>query len=112
MTVADPRFTAEAITPAGKVIVFDDIGCLASWLTESETTIRGAWVASFVAPGDWLLADSAAYLAPPSLRTPMSSGLIALRVGAEADSVRASLGGTLYSWGEVRVRPHDHPVAH
>lgn len=111
MTIADPRFTAEAISSTGKTFAFDDIGCLTSWLRESGTPIRAAWVASFVTPTDWVPADSAVYLTTASLRTPMSSGLIALRPGAEADSVRAALGGTLRPWSEVRALSHEHAVA-
>ncbi len=110
MTVADPRFTAEAITPAGKTFVFDDVGCLASWLLESGTPIRAAWVASFLAPANWIPADSAMYLKTSSIRTPMSSGLIALRPGAEADSVLAALGGSLQRWSDVRASAHAHPA--
>ena len=32
MTLADPRFAAESLTRTGKAIVFDDVGCLATWL--------------------------------------------------------------------------------
>jgi copper chaperone NosL len=111
MTIADPRFTAEAISSTGKRFDFDDIGCLTSWLRESGTPIRDAWVASFVTPADWIPADSAIYLTTASLRTPMSSGLIGLRPGAEADSVLAALGGTLRTWSEVRTLAHEHAVA-
>ena len=111
MTLADPRFTAEAISSTGKTFVFDDVGCLASWLRESGTPIRAAWVASFVSPATWIPADSAVYLTTATLRTPMSSGLIALRPGVEADSVLAALGGTRHTWSEVRALAHEHPVA-
>lgn len=109
MTVADPRFTAEAVTTTGKIFVFDDIGCLTSWLQETGTPVRSAWVASFVSPGTWLPADSARYLTPPTMPTPMASGLIALRPGAESDSVQRALGGDVASWSEIRAQPHAHP---
>jgi len=109
MTVTDARFTAEAVTSTGRIFVFDDIGCLTDWLRETDTPIRGAWVASFVAPGSWLAADSAAYLAPEALRSPMSSGLIALQPGTEADSVRRALGGRLRDWAEIRDLPAPRP---
>lgn len=106
MTIADPRFTAEAISKNGKTIVFDDVGCLAAWLGERTEPHASTWVTSFVDRETWISADSAVYLQSDSLRTPMSSGLIALRPGPEADSVRAALGGALLSWSEVLAAPH------
>lgn len=111
MTIADPRFSAEAITPTGKVAVFDDVGCLAAWLGEARTAIASAWVVSFVDGREWLAADQSVYLQSEALRTPMGSGLAALRPGAEADSVRKALGGTLLTWDEVRARPHQNRPA-
>ncbi len=108
MTVADARFTAEAISTTGKITVFDDVGCLAAWLDENSAPVASSWVTSFVDRRTWLPADSAVYLQTDSLRTPMASGLIALRAGREADSVRAAMGGALHSWREVLSAPHQH----
>lgn len=107
MTIADPRFAAEAITPTGKVAVFDDVGCLAAWLAGDGGDATG-WVVSFVDGQTWLPADSSVYLQSDALRTPMGSGLAALRPGGEADSVRSALGGDLLSWPQVRARGHAH----
>lgn len=101
MTITDPRFTAEVITTTGKVVVFDDVGCLATWLAGDHPSVGSTWVGSFVERGRWLEASTAAYLRTDSLHTPMASGLAALRPGHEADSVLKALGGTLLSWSEV-----------
>ncbi|MBK8005601.1 MAG: nitrous oxide reductase accessory protein NosL [Gemmatimonadetes bacterium] len=111
MTISDPRFAAEARTEGGRLLVFDDVGCLAAWL-QGAPGARG-WVVSYVDQASWLPADSAVYLRTDTLRTPMASGLVALRPGAEADSVRAALGGTLLTWGEVlSAAPADHQLGH
>ncbi len=109
MIIADPHFSAEAISPTGKVATFDDVGCLAAWLAEGQEA--AGWVVSFVDGATWLAAGEAVYLHSEALRTPMGSGLAALRPGPEADSVRAALGGTLLTWDEVRARPHTHRPA-
>jgi copper chaperone NosL len=108
MTLADPRFAAEALTKTGKAVVLDDVGCLAAWLGENSTPIASAWVADFAEPATWLRADSAVYLQSDTIRTPMSSGLAALRPGRQADSVRAALGGRLLTWAEVLASPRRH----
>jgi copper chaperone NosL len=111
MTVADPRFTAEAISTTGKITVFDDVGCLAAWLGENSAPVASSWVTSFVDRQTWLRADSAVYLRTDRQRTPMASGLIALRAGREADSAQSVLGGTPLSWHEVLAIPHEHQAS-
>lgn len=111
MTISDPRFAAEARMEGGRLLVFDDVGCLAAWLQDAGVA-RG-WVVSYVDRASWLPADSAVYLRTDTLRTPMASGLVALRPGAEADSVRAALGGTLLTWGQVlAAAPSNHQLGH
>ena len=111
MSLADPRFAAELLTRTGKAIVFDDVGCLTAWMAENSEPVATAWVESFTAPHGWIRADSAVYLRSDTLRTPMASGLAALRPGAEADSIRSLLGGSLLTWSEILRAPHHHPAA-
>jgi copper chaperone NosL len=108
MNLVDPRFAAQLRTGTGKSVVFDDAGCLAGWIRENGAPVAAAWVASFTEPRDWLAADQALYLLSDTLRTPMASGLAALRAGREADSVLAALGGRLLTWPEVLAMPHRH----
>lgn len=116
MAVADPRFGAELVTPTGRVFVFDDVGCLAGYYVEGRieaSRVHSLWVNDFAHPEALLDATTAVFLHTDSLRTPMASGLAALRPGTEADSVRAVLGGRLLSWEEVlveaRAAPGHHP---
>jgi copper chaperone NosL len=108
MTLASARFSAEAITRTGKIYVFDDVACLAAWLEETGTPLRTAWAWGFGEGAGWLPAKEAVYLQVDSLRTPMASGLAALRPGREADSVHAVLGGTLLTWQDVLGQRHRH----
>ncbi|TFG48718.1 MAG: hypothetical protein E4H38_06045 [Gemmatimonadales bacterium] len=104
MTISDPRFVAEAVLTTGKVLAFDDIGCLATWLGTAQEPVETVWVASFT-DHEWLRAEEATFLRTDSLRTPMASGLIALRNPAAADSLRTMLGGTLLTWSAVTTSP-------
>jgi copper chaperone NosL len=104
MTLADARFSAELLTEAGKVIPFDDVGCLAAIVAGpagSVPPIQSLWVSGFVAPHTLLDARTARFLRSDAIRTPMDYHLAALRNGREADSVRAALGGELLSWDQV-----------
>jgi len=55
-------------------------------------------------------ATQAVFLQHDSLRTPMDYGLVALRPGAAADSLRARLGGNLIPWEAVLELPRVRPV--
>jgi nitrous oxidase accessory protein len=104
MTVTDPRFAGELVTNKGRVYTFDDIECLASFITAGEVAtgeIHSVWVNDFSRPELRLDATQARYWRKEELRTPMSSGLVALGVGREADSLAASSGARLGSWDNV-----------
>lgn len=112
MTLADPRFSAELLLDTGKAIPFDDPGCLAAFVggpDASAVRIRSLWVSDFVPPHALMDVRAAVFLRSDAIRSPMDYHLAALRPGAEADSVRAALGGELLSWDDaarsVRSRP-------
>lgn len=104
MTLADPRFAGQLVTTTGKIIPFDDPGCLASYVASGgvrRDRIHSLWVDDFVQPDSMLDVGRAVFLRSDSIRSPMDYGLAALRPGREADSVRAALGGALLSWEQV-----------
>jgi copper chaperone NosL len=104
MTLADPRYAAELVLTTGRVVPFDDPGCLADWLVETglpAARVHSAWVSGFLPPHELLDVRSAVFLRSDSLRSPMNHGLAALPPGPAADSLRAALGGALLSWDQV-----------
>lgn len=104
MQIEDAHFAGQLVTSTGKVYPFDDVGCLAAFAATGPvqgSEVRGIFVNAFTTPDSLLDATAAVYLRSGVLRTPMASGLAALRPGAEADSVRARLGGDLLSWTDV-----------
>jgi copper chaperone NosL len=110
MTISDPRFAAELVTTRGLVFVFDDVGCLTAFVRQAKVPaaqVRALWVYDYLEPDSLLDARRAVHLRSDSLRTPMASGLAALRPGPEADSLRARLRGVLLSWDELPVGGHD-----
>jgi len=112
MTLSDPRYAGQLVTMTGKVLPFDDVGCLATFVATggiARDRIHSLWVQDFTQPDSILDATTAVFLQHDSIRTPMDYGLVALRPGAAADSLRVRLGGRLLSWEEVleltRIRP-------
>ncbi len=104
MLISDPRFAGQLVTRTGKVYTFDDIGCLAAFVSTGAVPaedVKAILVHSYVASDSVLEATGALYLRSDELRSPMASNLAAVRPGQEADSVRAVMGGTLLDWSEV-----------
>jgi nitrous oxidase accessory protein len=109
MTISDPRFAAQLITSKGKMLAFDDIGCL---VTYARTRLPGVpapevWVNDFLSPDSILEGTHAVFLQADSIATPMGSHLLALRRGPRADSLRAALGARLLTWSQVYTLPAD-----
>lgn len=78
MAVSNPRFAAQIVAPAEEPKLFDDIGCLRSYLREGANIPPRA--IAYVADHRtkvWVSATRAVYAEVPGLSTPMASGLVA-----------------------------------
>ena len=104
MTLADARFAGEIVTATGRVIPFDDVGCLAVFLTTgglSGARVHSVWVHDFARPDSLLDVSAVTFLRSDRFQTPMDYRVVALRPGAGADSVRAAVGGDRLDWEGV-----------
>jgi copper chaperone NosL len=103
MTLADARFAGELVTATGKILPFDDVGCLAMYVATviKDGRVGSVWVNDFLRPDSLFDATSAVFLRSDSLRTPMDYHVVAFRTGRTADSLRGVLGGELLSWEQV-----------
>ncbi len=102
MTVSDLRFAAQVVAPGDEPLAFDDLGCLASYLTGRQALRSDAVV--FVADHrtrEWVRADAATFTRVTSLETPMSSHMIAHRDAASRDADPDARGGTALSLGDI-----------
>jgi copper chaperone NosL len=83
MAISDQRFASEIITVAGEVFKFDDLGCMERFKEKSsELKIAATFVKDYETKS-WISHERST-IVQTSLKTPMSSGKVAL-----ADSVRA-----------------------
>lgn len=106
MTLADPRFAAELVLRTGKVLPFDDVGCLATFLATggaAPAAVHSLWFSDYLDPGVLLPAAEVVFLQSDSLRTPMDYRVVALRPGPAADSLRQRLAGRLIRWDDVQA---------
>jgi copper chaperone NosL len=96
MTVADPRYAAELVTSTGKVIVFDDIGCLGAYLASGSVAPGAAALdlgARLSRPAEWVPARDLSFVRSESFHTPMGQRPRGLAQPQVADSIRAAVGG-------------------
>lgn len=111
MTVADPRFAAELVMKTGKVIVFDDIGCLAAYLAGGEAdpgAVHSTWAHDFFAPDAFVRTGDLHFVRSGAFHTPMSSGIIAVARISSADSLGAAVGGERLAWPQVLAAAPPH----
>jgi copper chaperone NosL len=102
MAISDPRFAAQVVAPAEEPKLFDDLGCLRSWLRGGAPLPSGAaaWVADHRTRG-WVLATEAVYAEVPGLATPMASGLVAWSDETSKASDPDSAGGASRTEAEI-----------
>lgn len=93
MVISTQKTAAQLLAPGEEPKLFDDLGCLRSFL---ETAPAPEGSAVFVADhltGDWVRLEDAVITEVPGLQTPMGSGLVAHRTTADRDRDPASRGG-------------------
>ena len=96
MRLADLRYGAELVTRTGKVLPFDDAGCLATFIQGDRAEaarVHSLWVSDYTRPDRLLPVEQAAFVRHPSFRTPMDHRIVAVATSAAADSLLAALGG-------------------
>ena len=106
MTLADPRFSAELVTRTGRVLPFDDPGCLATFVATNgipADQVHSLWVSDFLSH-ELVPVSEAVFLRSEAVSSPMDFHFAALRRGPRADSLRGALGGELLAWDSVVAR--------
>jgi copper chaperone NosL len=102
MSISQAGFAGQIVAPSEEPRFFDDIGCLARYVKESQTLPEGA--VAFVADHrtrEWVRADAAHYTLVASLATPMGSHLVAHRDAASRDADPEARAGAPRSSVEV-----------
>lgn len=94
MAVSEARFAAQLVAPAETPLFFDDIGCLAGYLSK-HPALPGRAMA-YVADhrtGAWVPAADAVYTKRAEIQTPMGSHIVAHASSASRDDDPAAKGG-------------------
>ncbi|MEZ4703303.1 MAG: hypothetical protein R2834_23440 [Rhodothermales bacterium] len=102
MTLTDPRFGAELVTPQGKRLPFDAIECMAAYVAEQQPEVHALWVVDFAAPETLRPIEEVALYRSPALPSPMGMHLGAFH---DVSTVRRlAPDGEALTWDEVLAR--------
>ena len=96
MTVSDARYGAEIVLSTGKVMAFDAVECLASYLLDNDVAAHSIWVVDYAHPGMLVPAQNAAYVHTEALHSPMGMNLTAFTAGEEN-----AVAGNWMDWEEM-----------
>jgi len=121
MPVSDLRFGAEIVYKTGKVLAFDAVECMGSYMEEHEVTqaedIHSLWVIDFNEPGRLIPVEDALFLHSQNINSPMGMNL----AGYDPSSDLSRLfSGEVLDWEGVRLmiqseslHTHVHgPISH
>ncbi|MBT1687099.1 nitrous oxide reductase accessory protein NosL [Dawidia soli] len=106
MTLMDPKFGAEIVTRKGKVYIFDDTGCLVSFLHAGEVKpadIAHTLITDFTT-GTLVDAAAAFYLQADAVGSPMASNLAAFAHRADRDAFQKTWHGAFLTWQQVTTQ--------
>lgn len=101
MAVGNNQFATELVLENGKVLKFDDIGCMYKWMNEHK---KEAITATFVRDyktNDWIEADKATYVYDKNIRTPMAYNVISFQDEKAAKQFVDKNGGTVLTYNQL-----------
>lgn len=98
MGVSDARYGGEVLMSTGKVLPFDAVECMASYLLGNEVEAHSLWVVDYAQPGTLIPVQEARFLHSNELHSPMGLNLTAF--SGETAS-RQSAVGQWMNWNEV-----------
>ena len=109
MIVSDPRFGAQLVTRKGKVLKFDDVGCMSDFIRQggvARAEVLHQFVSDFTRPNAFIPVEQAFFLKNDELRSPMRSDCAAFASEAELLKTKGELGaGEMARWTSIARTP-------
>jgi copper chaperone NosL len=102
MTIVDLKFAPQLITDRGKYYVFDDIGCMASFINDNkDLNIKKMFVPNYLEGTEYMEARNAFYIGGGEVKSPMDGNIAAFKTAAEAKQYAEKLNASVISWEEL-----------
>lgn len=104
MRLEERRFAGEIVFRTGKVIPFDDVGCLAIAVVAADgSAIHSLWASDYLEPDSLVSVERLVFVQTGTVRTPMSYGIVAVRPGPGAASLARQFGTRGMSWADLKA---------
>ena len=102
MQVVDNQFATQIILENGKSLVFDDIGCMYTWVESNKNQKIDTEFVRDYNDKEWVKKEDATYVYNPSVITPMAYNVISFTDKADAEKyVANNEGSTLLTASEL-----------
>lgn len=103
MTVADNQFAAEYFDEAGEVYKFDDMGCLARYVSEKGLTKGTLFVRDFDSK-EWIQVKDAYFAVSEAIETPMGYGFLSFGKKEDRDRFIKEKTGMEITWSDLKQK--------
>ncbi len=100
MTLTDKRFGAELVSEKGKVLIFDDLACMVTYLKANPQNFR-KFVVNYQQPGVIIGLEQAILFKSENLQSPMASSMAALLNSAENTALVEEMKGSIVLWNDL-----------
>lgn len=102
MSISDTRYGGEVRTTTGRIVTFDAVECLASYIAAAGDSARfeGIWVADFKG-GGMVPAEAARFVSGGTLHSPMGRQITSFAASATPADLVATYGGQVLTWQQV-----------
>ncbi len=105
MTIVDKQHAAQIVSKKGKAFKFDASECMMNHLKEiDKSTVALFLVNDYANPGELIDATTATFLISKNIPSPMGAFLSAFENSEEAEIVRASHVGELFTWTQLQSK--------
>lgn len=102
MQVKDDAFATQIVTKDGKILKFDDLGCMNTWKQENGTDYIGMDYVRDYNDKEWIEFSKATYVYDASIRTPMAYGIVSFKDKSSAEAFVKEQGvGQILSAAEL-----------
>ncbi|MCC5800803.1 nitrous oxide reductase accessory protein NosL [Rossellomorea vietnamensis] len=101
MSVMDNQFATQLLTTEGKTYVFDDIGCMYSWMKVNPDETDISFVRDYKTE-DWIQSEDAYYVYDKNVKTPMAYNVISFEKKEDAESYIKENEGELLDSKELK----------
>ncbi|MBK6814387.1 MAG: nitrous oxide reductase accessory protein NosL [Saprospiraceae bacterium] len=107
MGIVDTKYGGELITKKGKLLKFDDIGCMIKHLktNSSGSIISQALTMDYLKSNHFIPVDSAWFLISPDLKSPMNSHVAAFADLSSVQNHQTKYPGEILKWDALLSKP-------